>query len=267
LPLSFVYDGATILTWLFYKKTIEEQVFLLVHKNSLTIDTANSEFAFIYKYLYRGEVDLSTFVQNSISDGGKVQVNIMEGGPSKYLKSRQNTTYEIPCNVSDADCIHVRLKGINFRSKLAFTFFDIAINPTEWGYKALPFIFVSEDGDSLGIYKSDQQFERIGSDTTAVANYVANSSNYFFTSTNATTINLKGTIKLQGTNVAGSFGSNPVRVTVCSILKNDFATNPRLFNSTNLSASTPTTATFDLTISVAENEKLFIVMTGFQYHQ
>lgn len=268
LPLSFVQDGATIINTIVDKFNFEEKVFLYVTKNSVVIDTTANEYFFFQKYYYKGEIDLSTHVQNSYSDGGKVQVNIMEGGPSKYLKSRQNTTYEIACNSSDADCIPVRFNGINFRSKLAFTLYDLTMPGTDFGYRTIGLAFTNEDGDSLGIYKGDQQYGKIGISTSDVTGYVASSTNYFFLSTKTLTINLKGFIKISATKISGSpSASCPIRVTVNSTAKDNFSTNPALIPYTPHIGTAVTTHNFDLTFTVAANEKLFIVIqaTSFDF--
>jgi hypothetical protein len=94
LPLGFVIEGQSILTYLNWKNNFEQQVFLLINRRTLYIDT--NEYYFWYKFFYKGELDFSTY--NYDDENAKAAINIMEGGLSKLLNADWDTVYEIPCD-------------------------------------------------------------------------------------------------------------------------------------------------------------------------
>lgn len=104
VPLEFVKDGAQILRYLYYNRGLEEKVFLCIAKQVLYMDATH--YGYYYTLLYKGELDFANFQH----DGPKVTCNIMEGGPVKYIKNRENTSYEIL--VED---ITVKMDGVRLR--------------------------------------------------------------------------------------------------------------------------------------------------------
>lgn len=103
-PLGFVRDGAQILKDILYKNNIEQKIFLVIQQ--LGLEYTVSHYKWLYEYLYKGELDLSTLKH----DQDKVTVSIMEGGLSKLLKANENTTYDI--NLTDDGWIFVKMDGI-----------------------------------------------------------------------------------------------------------------------------------------------------------
>jgi len=89
LSLKFVRDGADLLRSIYYTSGMEALVYLSIEK-------LNRE-TFIYESFYSGEIDLSTFQD----DTDFVEVNLIEGGLQKMLKANEKTDYEF--SLSDAD--------------------------------------------------------------------------------------------------------------------------------------------------------------------
>lgn len=107
VPLEFVKDGAQILKHLYYNRGIEEKVFLCIAKQVLYMDATH--YGYYYTLLYKGEIDFANFQH----DGPKVTCNIMEGGPVKHIKAKENTSYEIA--IDDEDYVLVKIDGVRLR--------------------------------------------------------------------------------------------------------------------------------------------------------
>jgi hypothetical protein len=197
LPIGFLFDGAAIINNAFLNQGIEAKLFFVITKNNLSVDIAAKEYFFYYKFLYKGEIDLSTYVRNDIQEGYKVSVNIMEGGAPKWLKSRQNTTYEIACNKAILNNeVPVRLDGIDYFSSARFSTIETQVG---FGFyrniKTVPLVGLETEGENFYIYNGNQDLESVpNSNTTATSvvpnsclSYFFNSNNYFFlTSKNLT---------------------------------------------------------------------------------
>lgn len=118
---------------------------------------AAAEYGFWYKQIFRGEVDLSTFVH----DGSKVSASTLESGLAKYLKANEGTVYEFPVNVPDA--IRVKMDGINLHEALNYQ----PINALPVDYSAygtnffLPVTYLSNEGNSVGILMQSQSLESV----------------------------------------------------------------------------------------------------------
>lgn len=107
-PLQYVLDAARIIRHYFYNVGYEHKLFHLIQRQKTYMD--DTTFRQRYEYLYRGEIDLSTFKD----EGEFVTCNIMEGGLDKVLKAKESTVYEIPF---DDDAISVKMDGIPIFSK------------------------------------------------------------------------------------------------------------------------------------------------------
>lgn len=107
-PLQYVLDGARIIRHFVYTKNYEHRLFHLIQRVKSTV--TDTLFRLRYEYLYRGEIDLSTFADQ----GDYVTCNIMEGGLDKQLRAKETTVYEIPF---DDDAVLVRMDGIPIFSR------------------------------------------------------------------------------------------------------------------------------------------------------
>lgn len=111
VPLAYVEDGATILKHIFYTLGIEEEVYLSLANQKLDYDPGVN-YGYWYDLIFRGEVDLSTFNHA----GARVTCSSVESGLPKYLKSNENTVYEMQMKVANA--IYVKMDGINLHNKV-----------------------------------------------------------------------------------------------------------------------------------------------------
>ncbi len=171
---------------------------LLVNKSGNT----TAGYGFWYKQIYRGEVDLSTFMHN----GSKVTCTTLEDGLPKFLKANENTVYELPMNVPDA--IRVKMDGINLHQTAKYAITD-GVDYQE-GTIAPSFTLLGEDGDSVGVLDVSQTVVQIDpfNSPTALANYINTSLNYFQINTNLhpVDINITGKVSVKF-NVSSSHDS------------------------------------------------------------
>lgn len=180
-PFKFVDDGASIIRYLFYtRKGIEENVILIINKWNPDTD--------IYDPYYKGEIDL-TKIEDLAAEG--VNVNVIEGGIVKLLKSYETTVYEFPCDGTIPENKLVRLDGIQFYDTFRYSTISVEKNQDKF---TLPIVFLSNDGYNANATSGNQDME----DITDVPAYVSSSANYFFRYFgNSTTVRIKGNIRLQ----------------------------------------------------------------------
>jgi len=177
--LSFVLDGALILRDAFYKKNIDRKLFLLIQK--LELEYTDDFYKWIYRYLYKGELDFSTAKDSQ----DKVDIAIMEGGLSKQLNANQNTIYEIPF---DEDAVNCKLDGIEFEIKGVYSNPEITVDPST--YYFLPISFINREGSAAGVAFLSQQAQNISSGPLGLET----SENYFFYTVDARTVRVVGKI-------------------------------------------------------------------------
>lgn len=152
--IDFVRDGAHILREAFYNTNVERRIYLLIQRLTLELDT--NFFQWLYKYFYKGEIDLSTCNDSDYT----ASVNIMEAKLSRMLKAHQDTVFEIDID-NDTEMKSVRMDGIVLTEKGNFSLVtDLPIAKTLYGDNFfLPFTFVNRDGRSFGMDFADQQLE------------------------------------------------------------------------------------------------------------
>lgn len=139
VPLDYVKDGAQILKHLYYNRGLEEKVFMCIAKQVLYFDATH--YGYYYTLLYKGEIDLANFTDAST----KVTVNIMEGGPVKLIKARENTSYEIP--VED---ILVKMDGVNLHQSANYFVSNGALPNDLGGHTLDAMLLANEAISSLG---------------------------------------------------------------------------------------------------------------------
>lgn len=91
IPLKFVLEGAELLREAFYNDGIEAEVKLEILKlNRLSLE---------YYSAYVADLDFSSFNDSDYF----VEITIIDGGASKYIKANEGTTYDVPvpknCNL------------------------------------------------------------------------------------------------------------------------------------------------------------------------
>ncbi|MDB5280694.1 MAG: hypothetical protein JWR61_5649 [Ferruginibacter sp.] len=188
LKLGFVKEGAKILRSIFLNQNVERKLFILF--TQLHLKLTPTTFAYQYKFLYKGDLDFSSL----IDDNFKITINIMEGGISKLLKANEGTEYPIP--MDDPDAINVYCDGISLQQKNNFAIVDGVAY--EEGTTATNLSLLNSEGVSSGTVAVDEYFEQIDpfNSPTALASYIATSSNFFFKNENTTPIVIEIPVKV-----------------------------------------------------------------------
>jgi hypothetical protein len=246
-PMGFVNDGATILRDVVLRQNYERKLFFLIQRLSPEVDV--SFFRLIYRYLYKGELDLSTFKDEET----KVTCGIMEGGISKLIKAGEGTTFEIPF---DSDAINVKMDGISLSQNAQYGI--IPIEDTSSGFangntdlKTQSISLVNKEGTASGIALFDQTNEQIDGSISTLE-YMAGSDNHWAINNSGSTINLhiKGKMKFKCTSKTGT-------VHFSSDIKKNDDTQFIIFNNVTLVENTIYEQLFEFTIPLGPGEKLF----------
>lgn len=111
LTLGFVLDGATILRDGLYKSNVDNRLYLLIQRR--VCEVTDTTFRDYYKYFYKGELDFTTAEDKQ--GESRFEINIMEGGLQKKIKSKENVQYDIA-----VDEIDVLMDGIELTEKHNF---------------------------------------------------------------------------------------------------------------------------------------------------
>jgi hypothetical protein len=146
VPLEFVKDGAQIMRHLYYNRGLEEKVFLCIAKQVMYMDATH--YGYYYTLLYKGEIDFANFQH----DGPKVTANIMEGGAVKFIKARENTSYEIP--IDENEPILVKMDGVRLRQSATWLVTNGALTSDLGGHIVDLTLLGSEQIQSLGARSS-----------------------------------------------------------------------------------------------------------------
>lgn len=189
-PFKFVDDGASIIRSLFYtKKGIEETINLIINKWNPETD--------IYDPYYKGEIDL-TKIEDLAAEG--VNVNVIEGGIVKLLKSYENTVFEFPCDGTIPQNRLVRMDGIEFNDTFRYTIINTEFTGSKF---TIPLVFLSNEGYNANATNGSQEVEEVPD----VAGYVTTSANYFYRYYAQTAVTLKGSI-----SIVNKSGTVPINV-------------------------------------------------------
>lgn len=252
---KFVKDGAFIIRTVSYginHQGLETKLyFLTLRWNPLTG---------IHEFYNKAEIDLSNLSPDDYLTG--VNVNLIDGGPSKYLKAKENVVYDIPCNSSNSDAKQITIDGVQLNASANYSFVDVALSGTNNSNLkstfAVPLTYLTQEGDSVGILYGSPSYDFVtdfnianGAWLTNVNNYCNSSSNYLFKSVNALTINLSTTIKITSTNTP------PSGISLRFIIK----TPTQRFDSSLVFIAPNSSATIVLNqaMTLAANEPVFLL--------
>lgn len=180
-PMELPWDGAKIVGHTTLTENIERKIFLLIKKLSVEFDDINDTINFIYRFLYRGELDLSA----TEGEEDTVKCNIMEGSLSKLLKANQGTVFEYPF---DDEAIMVKMDGMFIQG--AFKWFVTANKGNSLGASMIAGMTqLNNDNVVPGLVIFDtQQISSVGSPNADNLQYFAKSTQ------NITGVRLKATI-------------------------------------------------------------------------
>jgi hypothetical protein len=239
-PFAFTNDEAKILRYAVYAESYERKLQFLIQR--LTPEVDASFYRLIYRYLYRGEFDLSTFKD----EGTQVRCGLMEGGLSKLLKANEGTAYEIPF---DDDAITVKMRPIRFDQTAKFIMPDIEITQNQY---IMPISFISQDSASSSqvAFFTSNYSPYFGGPT---YNFEP-SQNYFFYTPNAITIRVQGRIKVTS---AGSYAFWITGASNTAINPLNYPSEPGLYYVQPAVAAGVHDFDLDVTIDVPAGEKLF----------
>jgi hypothetical protein len=243
-PLKFSGDGAQIIRKLFYMgRGVETPLSLIILKWNDETD--------IYEQYYKGGVDLSKIEDDA---AGFVTVNLLESGLLQLLKAHENDVIEIPCDGSIPENVPATIDGILFNDVYNYIFpaIDLICNSAD-NWFTPPLIFQSAEGDSIGIIRNDQSYDQFANPVT----YCQSSANYIFQSIAAITIHITGQLKFTwSTNQMPPGGMYVAYRT--SKDGNVVPADRILFNQVPVDGSY--TLSLDKTITLAANEKLFLIV-------
>lgn len=248
-PLKFAGDGATIIRTLFYGGAgIEAEVFLVIVK-------FNSQTG-VYEAYYRGELDL-TKIDDSVADF--CTVNVLESGILKYLKANENNVYEIPCDGSLPEHVSINMDGMLLDNKSYFGSIEFdyrsVLDAQAW---TLGIVFFNSDGQSPNVIVGTQDPVKMGFFSSVLADYVASSKNFIYSSTQPSTITITGS--LQFVKTEGFDGYN-TKIYFLTSLQNEYILfdGPTNLNDTHV-------IDVNVTISLAPNENLFLILLNDPSH-
>lgn len=252
-PLKFAGDGAAIIRNLFYGGLgIEANIFFVVTKFNPQTN--------IYEAYYRGELDL-TKLDDSVADF--CTVSVLESGILKYLKANENTVYSIPCDGSLPEHIKIKMDGMILDNISRFAMINIDVSNNSTNNFFIPAtVFLSSDGQSPNVRVNGQNLEdAIWPPTNSTQDYYVNSTNWTYSSAVPSTPRIKGQI-------------------IFTCTKNDINAKMRLYFRTPLTQFTPVdiynpgtplevnkqvTVDFDVTLSLAANEHVFLGAVYFGF--
>lgn len=183
--------GGRILLHTYINENVERQLQLLIKR--LTLDLTPTTYNFIYRYLYKGELDLTSLQINEST----VAVNVMEGGVTKLLKANEGTVNEYPID-TDPEYINVIMDGI----KITGVYNWVIAEYTTGSTGALPTqILVGEEQKAPGI----AALNVTGGFTLSYSGIDADNTEYFLVVTEAPSGNtgrFTGTIRMSNPDPA-----------------------------------------------------------------
>jgi hypothetical protein len=194
LPMKFVGDAEIIIRDAVYSgKGYEDELYIIILK-------LNQETG-VYELEYKGRLDLGK-IEDLPRKG--ISVNAIEGGVFSLVDANDDVDYEIPLDASNLDAIEIEFDGTNLQDRFRYSIINIDIvKPNDFNHhtvvSTLPFSFISNEGDSIGIKQGSQQYEdavATGVFTYGLVNsYCAGSANYYLSSINTLKFTLTGKIK------------------------------------------------------------------------
>jgi len=257
-PLFFVNDGAIICRDAIYsaaKKGYEEELYILI----LKLNPATG----VYDLEYKGRLEFSKHIDMPRKG---ITVNSIEGGVFSYLTANDNVDYALPLSPLNPDVNLLTITGVKLHDTFRYSVIDLTVEkPSDFDHHAvaylIPFPFISNDGDSVGIISGSQRFEQIVNSGTftysMVTAVLATSSNYFFSSIRPVTVTPAGRIFVSKNNGGAAVVS--MNIWFETSLGNKYQVLPlTVYPAGNIDVDIDIAA-LGLSIPLAANEKLFLV--------
>jgi hypothetical protein len=255
--LKFIEDGqAIILDRLLNGRGTQEILYLIILRND------PSKGLNYYGLEYKERIDLSKF--NGDPRTGSA-VNTLQYDVFSLIQANENAMYSIPCNSSNPLAVPVLFDGILLQDKLNYSVANVPIiNNTGHFWFAIPFTFVSNEGDSVGVVFNSQNYDNFDNPVT-YCQYATNSNNFLVFDV-ATVVTLRGTFSFKWSALHYSGGG------FAALFMTNLDTRPDpnkvVWQNIGPSLGTPLppfvvgqtyTVAFTKTISLAAHEKLFFL--------
>jgi hypothetical protein len=214
--LTFYEDGAQILRDAFYRKNVDRQLFILIQE--LHLEITDTKFKWVYKYLYKGELDFSTGQDDTVT--GAFKISIMEGGLTKLLNANQTTTYFIPF---DDDSVILKHDGIEIENRIAGIVEEVYGEDSSFYFKNhIPRLNItSSETNFFGGSKTTQRVQINNSNTA-----IRGTGQYFLKATTAGTVEFVYNIPFTMQYTPSSPAPNPAaeyRIVVRQIAENNIS--------------------------------------------
>ncbi len=144
----FVKDCAAIIRYVIYE-TLGSEAKLYFNMTKKDLDTG------VYNLYVNGEFDFSEIDDDPLTG---IEVIIIQGGASKYLKSFESTVYEIPCNADVPEAFKLIFDGVNQQTSYNYEIAKIAHTHNIW---SVPLNFINSDGTQLNAEAKTQVLEDV----------------------------------------------------------------------------------------------------------
>lgn len=191
LPLAAVRVLSFILKHIAYAINLEQEVYILIQRLKTSVDLTGGTFSMIYKYLYRGQIDFSSFSDKDV----RTSVSLSEGGIARSLKANEGTTYEN--SLDDPEAVLLKNDGVKLYDTAKFIETPVRVNTVgASGNHYVPLAYTVRTGNAFG-FAGFQVF----ADTFAGA---PAEPHYIFATEGDIDFNLKGTISLKYNGTAPS---------------------------------------------------------------
>lgn len=242
-PLDLVRDASFIVRSLLYEgKGVEACLRYVILKYNDQPTSAQN-----YDLYYRGVIDMPK-INDILAE--KITVNLIDGGAPALFKAYEDTPFKIPCNGSIPENKRILYDGLLVQNNSLYQSNGVSNFP-DWGYFFLPTQLVNNDGDSFGVITGNQSFT--GAPDVTRADLYSASDNFIFQSLSATKLRIKGTISMNhggGTTDPSTFG-----LYIPTSLK-----YYRVIQTAVFGVTSSNDYSFDITISVAAGEKVFLAV-------
>lgn len=189
LPLAFVRNASKIVKHIVYSKGLEEKLYLLIQRLKNSVDLPGQTYTQRYEYLYKGEIDTSTFLDIDV----RTQISISEGGVIKLIKANEGTTYEN--SLDDPEAVLLKHDGVKLYDTAKFI--ETPVNLSTAGASGnhyIPLAYTVRTGNAFG-FAGFQVFGDTFSGTPTEPNYI-------FATEGAIDFRISGSIALKYNGVA-----------------------------------------------------------------
>lgn len=256
--LRFIEDGQAILMdRLLNGAGTEEMLYLVILRNN------PAKGLNYYELEYRERVDMSSIVGDPRTG---ISANTLQYDVFALVQANESTMYSIPCNSSNPLAIPVLFDGILLQDKLNYSVTSIPIvNNTGHFWFAVPLTFLNNEGDSVGAIFGSEDYANFDNPVTYAQDPAT--ANDFLVFDVPTVVKLSGTFSFKWS--ALRYNGGGIGVLFFTSLDSRPDPNKVVWQNIGPALGTPHpafvvgqtyTVAFNMSISLAANEKLFLFM-------